>query len=73
MIDQNAAAKRAEALLALPLDVGQQRFGTTDEAPPPGTGPILVVKDTGEARYLGLSPSSTSWNEPRRIRAEASE
>jgi hypothetical protein len=27
--------------------------GRTQEAPPPGTGPILVVKDGGEARYLG--------------------
>jgi hypothetical protein len=27
--------------------------GQTHEAPPPGTGPILVVKDSGEAQYLG--------------------
>jgi hypothetical protein len=27
--------------------------GQTHEAPPPGTGPILVVKDSGEAHYLG--------------------
>ena len=27
--------------------------GETHEAPPPGTGPVLVVKDSGEARYLG--------------------
>jgi hypothetical protein len=27
--------------------------GETQEAPPPGTGPILVVKSSGETRYLG--------------------
>ncbi|HWI34506.1 MAG TPA: hypothetical protein VNS83_09360 [Lapillicoccus sp.] len=76
MIDQNAAAERAEALLSRqppitdeaalvgdPEDHGwcwicywtlaSNVSGQTHEAPPPGTGPILVVKDTGEARYLG--------------------
>jgi hypothetical protein len=53
MIDQNAAAKRAEALLALPLDVGQQRFGTDTRGTAAGNRAILVVKDNGEARYLG--------------------
>jgi hypothetical protein len=53
MIDQDAAAERAEALLALPLDVGQQRFGTDRRGTAAGNRAVLVVKDNGEARYLG--------------------
>ncbi|HVD22745.1 MAG TPA: hypothetical protein VNC23_06585 [Lapillicoccus sp.] len=76
MIDQNAAAERAEALLSHQPPISAEAAlvgdpedrgwcwlcywtlatnvsGQTHEAPPPGTGPILVVKDSGEAHYLG--------------------
>jgi hypothetical protein len=76
MIDKDAGAARAEALLSRQPPIGDEVrlvgdpedrewcrvcywtlasnvSGQTDEAPPPGIGPILVVKDSGEAGYLG--------------------
>ena len=59
-------AEEATALIDTPLDMGwawlfhwtleRNLSGDMQVAPPPGMGPIVVVKSTADAHYLGSGP-----------------